>query len=42
VTLMEYKRQYWLTNAWIVRYQSENPQVKIEFVWTLNLVTLLP
>jgi hypothetical protein len=33
VTLMEFKRQYWLTNARMVRYQSmlyENPQVKLE------------
>jgi hypothetical protein len=45
VTLMEYKGQYWLTNARMVRYQSilcENPQVKLEVVWTLNLATLLP
>jgi hypothetical protein len=39
-TLMEYRKQYWLTNARMVRYQSvlcENPQVKLEVVWTLNL-----
>jgi hypothetical protein len=45
VTLIEYKGQYWLTNARMVRYQSvlcENPQVKLEVVQTLNLVTLLP
>jgi hypothetical protein len=45
VTLMEYKRRYWLTNARMVRYQSmlcENPQVKLEFVQTLNPATLLP
>jgi hypothetical protein len=42
---MEYKGQYWITNARMVRYQSmlcENPQVKLEVVWTFNLVTLLP
>jgi hypothetical protein len=42
---MEHKGQYWLTNARMVRYQSmlcENPQVKVEVVQTLNLVTLLP
>jgi hypothetical protein len=40
VTLMEHRRQYWLTNARMIRYQSvlcENPQVKLEVVWTLNL-----
>jgi hypothetical protein len=45
VTLMEYKRQYWLTNARMVRYQSmlcENLQVKLEAVQMLNLATLLP
>jgi hypothetical protein len=42
---MEYKGQYWLTNTRMVRYQSmlcENPQVKLEVVQTLKLVTLLP
>jgi hypothetical protein len=42
VTLMEYQGQYWLTNARMVRYLSmlcENPQVKLEVVWTLNPVT---
>jgi hypothetical protein len=42
VILMEYQGQYWLTNARMVRYLSmlcENPQVKLEVVWTLNLVT---
>jgi hypothetical protein len=41
----ETKGQYWLTNARMVRYQSmlcENLQVKLEVVWTLNPVTLLP
>jgi hypothetical protein len=43
VTLMESKRQYWLTNARMVRYKSmlcKNPQVKLKTVWTLNSVTL--
>jgi hypothetical protein len=42
---MESKGQYWLTNTRMVRYQSmlcENPQVKLEVVWTLNPVILLP
>jgi hypothetical protein len=45
VTLMEYKRQYWLTNTRMVSYQSmlcKNPQVKLKPVWTLNPATLLP
>jgi hypothetical protein len=45
VTLMKYKRWYWLTNARMVKYQSvrcENPQVKLKAVQTLNLATLLP
>jgi hypothetical protein len=44
MTLMEYKEQYWLKNARMVRYHSmlcENPQVKLEVVQTLNPVTLL-
>jgi hypothetical protein len=44
VTLMDYKGQYWLTNARMVRYQSmlcENPQGKLD-VRTLKLATLLP
>jgi hypothetical protein len=44
VTLIEYKRQYWLTNARMVRYQSmlyENPQMKLEVAQTLNLATIL-
>jgi hypothetical protein len=45
VTLMDYKGQYWLTNARMVRYQKmlcENPQVKLEVTQTLNPATLLP
>jgi hypothetical protein len=41
---MEYKEQYWLTNARMVRYLSmlcENPQVKLEVVWTLYPATIL-
>jgi hypothetical protein len=41
---MEYKGQYWLTNARMVRYQTmlcENPQVKLKAVRILNPVTLL-
>jgi hypothetical protein len=40
---MEYKRQYWLTNARMVRYKImiyKNPQVKLKTAWTLNPVTL--
>ena len=45
LTLMEYKRKYWLTNAWIVKYQGmlcENPCFHLEVVKTLNPATLLP
>jgi ribonuclease HI len=44
LTLMEYKGNYWLTNFWMVRYQSmlcENPWIRLEVVKTLNLATLL-
>jgi hypothetical protein len=44
VTLMEYKGQYWLTNARMIRDQSmrcQNPQVNLEVSLTLNLVTPL-
>jgi hypothetical protein len=43
VTLTECKRQYWLTNARMVRYKSmlcKNPQVQLKAVWTLNPVIL--
>jgi hypothetical protein len=42
---MEYKGNYWLTNSWIVKYQSvlcENPCICLEVVKTLNLATILP
>ena len=42
---MEYKGQYWLTNARMVRYQGilrENPHIHLEVVRTLNPATLLP
>ena len=45
LTLMEYKRKYWLTNAWIVKYQGmlcKNPCFHLEVVKTLNPATLLP
>jgi hypothetical protein len=35
MTLTKYKRQYWLTNAKMVRYQNmlyKNPQVKLKVV----------
>jgi hypothetical protein len=35
LTLMEYKGNYWLTNFWMVKYQSmlcENPCIRLEFV----------
>jgi hypothetical protein len=44
MTLIKYNRQYWLTNAKIVRYRCmvfKNPQVKLKVVWTLNPVILL-
>lgn len=42
---MEYKGQYWLTNAKMVKYQGmlcENPCIHLEIVRTLNPTTLLP
>ena len=45
LTLMEYKGQYWLTNAWMVKYQGmlcENLHIHLELVRTLNLANLLP
>ena len=42
---MEYKGQYWLTNARMIRYQGmllENPHIHLEVVQTLNPTTLLP
>jgi hypothetical protein len=36
---MEYKGNYWLTNSWMVKYQSmpcENPHIWLELVNTLN------
>ncbi|XP_023381814.1 uncharacterized protein LOC111733910 [Pteropus vampyrus] len=45
VMSLEYKGQYWLTNAQMVRYQGmlcENPRIRLEVVRTLNLATLLP
>jgi hypothetical protein len=41
---MEYKGNYWLTNSWMVKYQStlcENPYIQPEVVNILNLATLL-
>jgi hypothetical protein len=43
LTLMEYKENYWLTNSWMVKYQSmlcENPHVRLAVVKTVNLDTL--
>jgi hypothetical protein len=37
LTLMEYKGNYWLTNSWMVKYQSmlcENPHIQLEVVNT--------
>ena len=42
---MEYRGQYWLTNAQMMRYQGmlcENLCVHLEVVQTLNPATLLP
>jgi hypothetical protein len=39
LTLMEYKGNYWLTNFWMVKYQSmicENLNIWLEVVKTLN------
>jgi hypothetical protein len=44
LTLIKYKENYWLTNTWMVKYQSmlcRNPQVWLNVVKTLNLATLL-
>ena len=41
--LMGYKGQYWLTNAWMVKYQEmlcKNPHICLEVVRTLNPTTL--
>ena len=43
--LMEYKGQYWLTNAQMVKCQGmlcENPCIGVKVVRTLNPATLLP
>ncbi|KAK1346411.1 LOW QUALITY PROTEIN: hypothetical protein QTO34_000267 [Cnephaeus nilssonii] len=45
VTLMEAREQHWLTHAGITQYQgllSENLQVRLEAVRTLNPATFLP
>jgi hypothetical protein len=45
LTLKEYKGNYWLTNSWLVKYQSmlcENPCIRLEVVKTPNPATLLP
>jgi hypothetical protein len=44
LTLMGYKGNYWLTNSWMVRYQSmlyKNVHIWLEVVKTLNPATLL-
>ena len=44
MTLMEYKGQYWLTNAQMIKYQRmlcENPCIHLEVVRSLNPTTLL-
>ena len=44
LTLMEYKGQYWLTNAQMIKYQRmlcENPCIHLEVVRSLNPTTLL-
>jgi hypothetical protein len=41
---MQYKENYWLTNSWIVKYQSrlcKNMYVQLEVVKSLNPDTLL-
>jgi hypothetical protein len=45
LTLKECKGNYWLTNSWMVKYQSmlyENPHIQLDVVKILNLATLLP
>ncbi|KAK1346910.1 LOW QUALITY PROTEIN: hypothetical protein QTO34_000770 [Cnephaeus nilssonii] len=45
VTLMEAKRQHWLTHAQMTQYQGllcENPRVRLEAVRTVNPATFLP
>jgi hypothetical protein len=45
MTLTKYKGNYWLTNSWMVKYQSmlcENPHIQLEVVKAVNLATLLP
>jgi hypothetical protein len=44
LTLMEYIGNYWLTNSWMVKYQSmlcENPCFRLDVIKTLNLATVL-
>jgi hypothetical protein len=44
LTLMDYKRNYWLINSWVIKYQSmlcENSHIQQEVVKTLNQATLL-
>ncbi|KAK1343691.1 hypothetical protein QTO34_014244 [Cnephaeus nilssonii] len=45
ITLMEAKRQHWLTHAQMTQYQGllcENSQIRLEAVRTLNPATFLP
>lgn len=45
LALLEYKGHHWLINAQMAKCQGmlcENPHIRLEVVWTLNLVTLLP
>ena len=44
VTLLDSRGHHWLTHAQMTQYQGllhENPLVKVEVVYTLNLVTFL-
>ena len=44
VTLMDNRGHHWLMHARMTQYQGllcENPQVKLEVVWTLNPATFL-
>ena len=43
--LMNSQRHKWLTNSRMIHYQGllcENPRVRLETVWALNLATFLP
>lgn len=45
LALMEYKGNFWFTNARMIKYQAmlcENPRIRLEVSNTLNPATLLP